>query len=78
MSAQQQIEPSMRCLAIDFWRMRKKDGKSLIRNTRGRLLYVVTPKVMRVVDARQEKSYSRVGTSSSKQRIAPSFRYADR
>lgn len=52
-AAEDQIEIGMRGLAIDLRRMRKQNGKTVRRNIGGRLLDIVDPKIMGVVDAGQ-------------------------
>ena len=50
-AAEDQFEVSMRRLAVNFRSMRKQDGKFVVRNIGRRILNIICPEVMRVIDA---------------------------
>src|ERR1700738_5556003 len=56
MAAQQEIEPGVGGLLVDFGRMRKQNRKLIVQNTGGRLLDVVHAIKMSIVDADKMQS----------------------
>ena len=52
-AAQQKIESGMGGLAIDLGGVREEDREFTLRDLRARLLDIVDPEIMRVIDARE-------------------------